>query len=184
MDRGKDLLTASFVAGERSGQATTVDFYPEDHAICLPGTKLIGRCTSVIGGRRGPIPDPLHLGNKRELQDGNDIAVKIYWPEEARTSEVDVLEKAEKYGRNIDFIKNHIPEVVCHRDPNFLCSSTKTIRKFLGLPTDGCRRLRIIAFRRLQSIMKLKEKEMLAAYLDCFFCKHDKTLPTMSLTRS
>ena len=162
MDRGKDLLTASFVAGERSGQATTVDFYPEDHAICLPGTKLIGRCTSVIGGRTCPTPDPAHLGDRRELRDGNDVVVKIYWPEEAWTSEVDILKKAAEYGKEIDFIGDHIPEIVCHWDPNFRCSSTKTIRHFLGLPTDGCRRLRMIAFRRLRPIWELKEKEMFA----------------------
>ena len=61
----------------------------------------------------------------------------------------------------IDFIANHIPEMVCHLDPNFLCSSTKTTRQFLGLPTDSFPRLRIIAFRRLVPIRKLNEKHML-----------------------
>ena len=182
IDRRRDLLTASFTAGGGAGQETTIDFYPEDHAIRRP-TKLVGRCTSVVGGRRGPAPDPTHPGNRRNLRDGNDVAVKIYWPEEVRTSEVDILRKAEEYGRKIDFIKNHTPEIVCHRDPNFPCSSAKTIRHFLGLPTDGSRRLRIIAFRRLQPITKLKEKEMLAAYLECFFCKHGKPFPALPLTR-
>ena len=173
IDRRRDLLTASFTAGEGAVQETTIDFYPEDHAIRLQ-KKLVGRCTSVIGGRRGPAPDPTHPDDRRELRDGNDVVVKIYWPEEVRASEVDILKKAEEYGRKNDLIKKHIPEIVCHRDPNFPCSSTKTIRQFLGLPTDGCRRLRIIEFRRLQPITKLKEKEMLAAYLECFFCKHEK----------
>ncbi|KAF9643788.1 hypothetical protein BDM02DRAFT_3151168 [Thelephora ganbajun] len=60
--------------------------------------------------------------------------------------------------------------MVCHRDPKFLCSSTKTIRQFFGLATDGSRCLRIIVFRRLRPIKELKEKEMLTAYLQCFFC--------------
>ena len=176
IDGRKDLLTASFTAGGGAGQETTIDFYPEDHAISL-GTKLTGRCTSVIGGRTCPTPDPAHLGDRRELRDGNDVVVKIYWPEEAWTSEVDILKKAAEYGKEIDFIGDHIPEIVCHWDPNFRCSSTKTIRHFLGLPTDGCRRLRMIAFRRLRPIWELKEKEMLAAYLECFFCKHEKPPP-------
>ena len=77
-----------------------------------------------------------------------------------------------EYGRTVELIRNHIPEMICHLDPKFLCSSTKTIRQFLGLPTGGSRRLRIIAFQRLVSIKKLKERDMLTAYLQCFFCKY------------
>ncbi|KAF9644598.1 hypothetical protein BDM02DRAFT_3102628 [Thelephora ganbajun] len=133
-------------------------------------TTLLGRGTTVIGGRRGPPPDPTQFGDTSGLREGNDLVAKIYWPEKTRTSEVDILRKAKEYGEKIDFIGNHIPEMVCHRDPKFLCSSTKTIRQFLGLPTDGSRCLRIIVFRRLRPIKELKEKEMLTAYLQCFFC--------------
>ena len=38
-------------------------------------------------------------------------------------------------GKKIDLIGNHIPEMVCHLDPDFLYSPTKTIRGFLGLST-------------------------------------------------
>ena len=87
-------------------------------------------------------------------------------------SEVEILKKAKEHGKEIDFIGGHIPEMVCHRDPNFVCSSTKIIRQFLGLPTDGSRRLRVIAFQRLVSIKELKEKDMLIAYLQYFFCEY------------
>ena len=167
------LFTASFVADEQAGKNVAVVFYPEDHEIYL-GTTLIGRGTSVIGGRRGPPPDPTVLNDTSKLREGNDLAVKIYWPEEKRRSEIELLEKAREYGEKVDFIGNHIPEMVCHRDPNFLCSSTKTIRQFLGLRTGGSRRLRIIVFRRLRPIKELKEKDMLTAYLQCFFCKYER----------
>jgi len=168
----KDLTTYSFGIEKETGGSIAVVFYPELHSIYL-GTTLIGRGTSVIGGRMGPPPESTGLGDADKLREGNDLVVKTYWPEESRTSEVEILKKAKEYGEKIDFIGDHIPEMVCHLDPNFLCSSTKTIRQFLGLSTDGSRRLRMIAFRRLLPIEKLEEKDMLTAYLQCFFCEYD-----------
>jgi hypothetical protein len=144
-------ITASFVVDTETGERITIVFYPEAHAV-YSGTTLIGRGTSVIGGRMGPPPEPTQLGNTNKLRDGNDLVLKIYWPEETRTSEVEILKKAKEYGEKIDLIGNHIPEMICGVDPNFLCSSTKTIRQFLGLPTNNSRRLRIIAFRQLLPI--------------------------------
>ena len=189
------VLVASFVAGGGDGQGTKTIFYPEDHEIYFP-TTLIGRGTSVIGGRKDPGPDSIQPPNTGIIQDRqplntrtlrdrgfcdtttlrseNDIVVKIYWPEEARTSEVDILRKVEEHGRKIDFIKRHTPEMICHLDPLFLCSSTKTIRQFLGLPTGECRSLRIIASKRLWPIRGLGEKDMLTAYLGCFFSKYEE----------
>ena len=171
------LSTVSFVADGEAGQGVTIVFYPDDHEIYL-GTSLIGRGTSAVGGTRGPPPELTQLGDTGKLREGNDLVVKIYWPEEKRTSEADILKKAKEYGEKIDFIGNHIPEMVCHWNSNFLCSSTKTIRQFLGLPTDGSRRLRVIGFPRLQPIKELKEKDMLTAYLQCFFCKYDRKTPS------
>jgi len=165
-----ELFTVSFVADAETGEKITIVFYPHDHAIYL-GTTLIGRGTSVTGGRIGPPPEPTQLEDTNKLREGNDIVIKTYWPEENRTSEVEILKKAKEYGEKIDFIGNHIPEMVCHLDPDFLWSSTKTVRQFLGLPTDGSRRLRIIVFRRLLPIKELKENDMLTAYFQCFVCK-------------
>ena len=162
------LLTVSFVADAETGEKITIIFYPEDHEIYL-GTTLIGRNTGVIGGRMGPAPELTQLGDTSKLREGNNLVVKIYWPEESRMSEVEIIKKAKEYGETIKFIGDHIPYTVCHRDPKFLCSSTKTIRQFLGLPIDGSRCLCIIVFRRLQSIKELKEKDMLTAYLQCLF---------------
>jgi len=175
IERGDNPMTVSLVADAETGEKTTVTFYPREHEIYM-GNTLIGRGTSVIGGREGPPPDSTQFGNAVKLQEENDIVVKIYWPEETRTSEVEILKKAREYGERIDFIGNHIPEMVCHLDPNFPCSSTKTIRQFLGLHGGGFRRLRIIAFRRLLPIKSLKEKDMLTAYLQCFFCEYDRLL--------
>jgi hypothetical protein len=167
---GAKLSTVSFDVGGEAGQKTTILFFPDDREVGRR-TTLFGHGTSVIGGRKGP--PPTKFGNLGSLRAGNDLVVKIYWPEESGTSEVDILRKAKEYGEEIDFIGNHIPEIVYHQDPNFLCSSTGTIRRFVGLPTDGSRRLRVIVSRRLRLIKKLKVKDMLTAYLQCFFCKYN-----------
>ena len=167
------LSTFSFGVDKETGERITVVFYPDHHNIYYPGTTFIGRSTSIIGGRMGTPPGSTEVGDMGKLREGNDLVVKMYWPEENRTSEVEILKKAREYGEKIDFIRNHIPEIVCHPDPNFLCGSTKTIRQFLGISPDGCRRLRVITFRQLLPIEKLKEKDMLTAYLQCFFCEHD-----------
>ena len=88
-------------------------------------------------------------------------------------SEVEILKKAKECGEKIEFIRNHIPQMVGHLESNFLCSSTRTVREFLDLPTEGSRRLRIIVFRRLVPIKELEENDMLTAYLYCFFCEYD-----------
>ena len=64
----------------------------------LVGMLLIGRGTDVIGGRMGPPPESTELGNVKKLQQENDLVVKTYWPEENRTSEVEILKKAREYG--------------------------------------------------------------------------------------
>jgi hypothetical protein len=171
VEPGAMSLTVLSVADEEAGQRITIVLYPDDHGIYL-GATLIGRGTSVIGGREELPPVPTQLGYTSNLRAGNDL-VKIYWPEENGTSEVDILKKAEEFGKRIDFTCNLIPEMVCHRDPNFLCSSTGPICRFLGLSADDSRRLRVITFRRPLPIRELKEKDMLTAYLWCFFCKYN-----------
>ena len=126
--------TAEFVGDDEAGNQIEIIFYPEDDTIHR-GTTLIGRGTNVIGGRRGPPPE-VKLGDLAKFPEGNDLVVKIYWLEEKRMSEVEILKKAKECGQKNELITNHIPEVVCHRDPNFLCSSTRAIRQFLGLPID------------------------------------------------
>ena len=123
--KGK-TATYLFGADKVTSKRITAVFYPQLHNIHL-GNTLIRRGTSVISGRMGPSPESMGLGNADKLREGNDIVVKTYWPEEKRTSKVEILKKAREYGEGIDFIGNHILEMVCHLDPNFLCSLTKTI---------------------------------------------------------
>ena len=131
------------------------------------GTTLIGRGTNIICGRDGPLyieakPAPRCGGTSRK----NDVVVETCWPDESRTSEIEIFKKAKEYGKKIGLIGNQIPEVICYLNQNFLCSPTKAIRQSPRPPTDGYYRLRIIAFQQLLSIKKLKEK---TAFVQWFF---------------
>ncbi|KAF9642050.1 hypothetical protein BDM02DRAFT_3194011 [Thelephora ganbajun] len=101
-------------SGMKTGQGITT-IYPDDHEIYL-GMTLLGRGATVIGRKRGPPPDPTQLGDTSNLQEGSDLVVKIYWPEEKRISEVETLRKAKEYGGKIGFIGNHTPGMcfLCH----------------------------------------------------------------------
>ena len=39
----------------------------------------------------GPPPDPTRFGDTSKLQEGNDLVVKTYWPEE-------IVKEAKEYG--------------------------------------------------------------------------------------
>ena len=89
----------------------------------MPSSPVVPQKEEIHGITRSPTPDPVSgLKGTQSL-------------------------KAKEYGEKIKLISNHIPEMVYHRDPNFLCSSTKTICQFFGLPIDGPRLPRIIGFR-------------------------------------
>ena len=66
VEQGTKLFTASFV-GEETDQK--IYFFPDDHEIHL-GTTLIGRATSVIGGREGLPPETKELGDSGKLRKG------------------------------------------------------------------------------------------------------------------
>ena len=144
-----------------------IDIFPLEDPV-YTGVNLVGRSTDLAGARRSTDPT---TWNTQDIRDGNDIVVKFSWPRNSRDSEVDFIEEAKKIGESNELVKNHIPTVRGHLDPPFVTCSTRYIREFLGLKTDGERVLRVIAFRRLEKIKYLDKEHMLIAYLDAFLCK-------------
>lgn len=146
-------------------------FYPEKGEIKKVEKGFTGRASFIFGGRRGPVPSEHLLDDADTIRERNDHVIKICWLEEGQQGEADILQRAKEHGRNVDLIGNHIPRVVYDLEPTWACSSTKDIRRFLGLPTEKALVLRITIFQRLTPITALKEEEMLIAYLQCFFCR-------------
>lgn len=164
-----ETVTATFRDEDTAVERTFV-FYPKHDKLNDADREFTGRGTFIFGGREGPAMPELLAGDVGKIRQGNDHVVKVCWPNDSWTREADILEKVREYGRKIDLIGDHIPDMVCRLDPTWICSSTRTIRQFLGLPTEKSRSLHIIVFRRLRPIGTLKEKQMFTAFLQCFFC--------------
>jgi hypothetical protein len=173
------LLEVTFEGGN------TIQVFPVDDPL-HGGINLIGRSTGVAGGRN-KTDQQANLGNAEQIREDNDLVVKFSWPNEKRTSEVEIIAKARNIGEADpiakgpnDLVRGHIPTVLGHMDPPYLTCSTKPIREFLKLESGTTRVLRIIAFRRLTEIKLLDEEHLLIAYLDVFFCKFFRGLYTIS----
>ena len=53
---------------------------------------------------------PRYGGTSRK----NRLCCQACWPEESRTSEIEILRKAKEYGKKIDLVRNRIPEMICY----------------------------------------------------------------------
>ena len=96
------------------------------------------------------------------------LVVKLFWGEETRTSEAEILRKVYEIAEMEPDVKNHVPVMVFSY--SFLDSSTATIRTRLGLPIEGARILYLIVFRELTQITKLDGVEFLSCWWDAVKC--------------
>ncbi|KAG2355780.1 hypothetical protein BDR07DRAFT_1425211 [Suillus spraguei] len=136
---------------------------------------LRGRATTVFpvkSKKLSALVPTLPHHNPHNPTDG--LVAKIYWPEEERESEADILKKVykiageDKEGK----VKYHVPEMVWSH--KFEDTSTANIRKALGLKDAerGRRVLYIIVFRKLDPITDLSDKEFLAAWWHIVVCHY------------
>ena len=79
VEPAKKLFTSSFVGSTGTGERITIFFYPGDHDDIYLRTTLIGRGTSVVERRRGPLPQPTQFSDTRKFREGNGLTVKMYW---------------------------------------------------------------------------------------------------------
>ena len=155
------VLEATFIPNK------TINIFPYDDPVHT-GFNLVGRSTSAAGARDAADGIP---PRSQDIREGNDMIAKFSWPEETRTSEVEIIEKARGIGEADKLVGGHIPEMLGNIDPPYLTCSTRIIRAFLNLDTAGARVLRVIVFPRLKELRYLDEEDMLMAFLDCFFCE-------------
>ncbi|KAG2339967.1 hypothetical protein BDR05DRAFT_991741 [Suillus weaverae] len=130
-----------------------------------------GRATTVF-----PVKSKALSGLRRDPRfpsESPELVAKLYWPEETRQSEPDILNEVYKIAQTDPDVRGHVPELVWFH--KFEGTSTSKIRIALGLKDaeqakQGSRALYIIVFRKLIPITTLSGKEFLAAWWQIVKC--------------
>jgi hypothetical protein len=149
---------------------TTVDLeFDFDPSECISHYGLHGRATNVF-----PVKSKTLSRLARERPSRNDtheLVAKLYWPEESRQSEAEILEEVHKIAAEIPDVKDHVPDVIWSH--KFEDTSTAKIRKALGIDDaeHGSRALYIIVFRKLRPITELSGDEFLRAWWQAVLCR-------------
>ncbi|KAH7891059.1 hypothetical protein F5I97DRAFT_1827023 [Phlebopus sp. FC_14] len=107
------------------------------------------------------------------LSSEGPLIAKVFWAEESRKSEPDILQKVYEIAGNNnvkgrDDVEGHVPVMVCYQ--KYLHTSTALIRKRLGLNVNGSRVLYVIVFRKLEPITALTGDDFLRAWWDTVRC--------------
>ncbi|KAG1796393.1 uncharacterized protein HD556DRAFT_299238 [Suillus plorans] len=127
---------------------------------------LRGRATTVFPVKSkalSALPRRSHFLNKT-----NKLVAKLFWPEEARQSEPEILEEVYKIAKDDLDVLGHVPEMVWFH--KFEDTSTAIIRKALGIDDAGSRVLYIIVFKKLEPITTLSGKKFLLAWWEVVKC--------------
>jgi hypothetical protein len=131
---------------------------------------IVGRATQILSAtsqstifeRQGESKEP------RDLK-GMELVLKVYWPEESRINEADIIDEASRIAEGSKHVKGHLPDLIWARD--FDGYSTKNIRKAFGIKSEGPRVLRVMLFRRFYPITDLTGDRFWKAFWQCFRCK-------------
>ncbi|KAG1840485.1 hypothetical protein DFJ58DRAFT_689182 [Suillus subalutaceus] len=133
---------------------------------------LRGRATNVFSVQSKYLSDQ----KKRDIcgNDTNELVAKLYWPEERRQSEDEILQNVYAIASKESTVKGHVPDMVWfHR---FDETSTAKIRRSLGIQDPdaerGSRVLYIIVFRKLVPITSLSGDEFLSAWWQVVLCHY------------
>ncbi|KAG1726848.1 hypothetical protein EDB19DRAFT_1751609 [Suillus lakei] len=124
---------------------------------------LQGRATNVF-----PVTsDKLCTEFPDSQKDG--MVAKIFWAEEDRISEPEILKKVHEIAAKESDVKGHVPQLLWYcRFPN----PTRTVREALGIPEarKGSRVLYILVFRKLDPITALYGIELFDVWHQCILC--------------
>lgn len=148
------------------------------NAIRLP-VRLFGRGTSVFAATSSS-SDPLSPG---ETPEGVEMVAKIYYADQARSSERDLLRYAygivAQDGEDGKRVRGHVPVLVAWG--GWPDAHANCMEKILGVTLSEQRKrklsrtLRVLLFLRLRHIFDLTGVEFMKAFLDCFRCEHSIT---------
>lgn len=101
-----------------------------------------------------------------------DMVAKLYWPEESRLSEPEILVKVQAIAEHDSRVKGHVPDMVWFH--KFDETSTTHIRKALEMnnAAEGSRVFYVIVFRRLEPITSLSDPEFRDAWWQIVVCHY------------
>jgi serine/threonine protein kinase len=124
---------------------------------------LKGRATNVF-----PVTSKVLADAFPDAKEDGMVA-KIFWAEEQRTSEPDILKKVEEIASSNANVKDHIPDLFWYYKFD---EPTSEIRKLLGSPEPkkGSRALYILVFRKLRPITELYGKDFFNVWQQCILC--------------
>ncbi|KAG1744150.1 uncharacterized protein EDB91DRAFT_1080942 [Suillus paluster] len=97
------------------------------------------------------------------------MVAKIFWAEEQRDSEPEILKKVAEIAEKEEAVKGHVPQLLwSHKFEN----PTSAVRKALGVPEaeKGSRVLYILVFRKLLPITALEGEELFNVWRQCILC--------------
>ncbi|KAG1729432.1 hypothetical protein EDB19DRAFT_1743436 [Suillus lakei] len=99
------------------------------------------------------------------------MVAKIFWAEEDRISEPEILKKVHEIAAKESDVKGHVPQLLWYcRFPN----PTRAVREALGIPEarKGSRVLYILVFRKLDPITALYGIELFDVWHQCILCPY------------
>ncbi|KAG2132078.1 hypothetical protein DEU56DRAFT_812987 [Suillus clintonianus] len=134
---------------------------------------LRGRATTMFPVESKKLSDLVpNLPHHNPHNPTKELVAKLYWPEDARESEPDILKKVYKIAETDARVKHHVPEMVWFH--KFEDTSTANIRSALGLqdPKLGRRIFYIIVFRRLEPITDLWDTQFLSTWWHAVVCHY------------
>ncbi|KAG0706833.1 hypothetical protein DFH29DRAFT_845669 [Suillus ampliporus] len=124
---------------------------------------LKGRATNVF-----PVTSEALAKKFPEIkQDG--MVAKIFWEEEQRTSELEILKKVSEIAKQQPTVDGHVPRLLWHYKVK---NPTSAVRKALGIadPSKGSRVLYILVFRKLRPITGLDDEDFFNVWRQCILC--------------
>ena len=128
---------------------------------------IVGRATQMLSVTSQSTVPGKRKGESRSLKD-TELVLKVYWPEESRIKEAEIIDKARQIAEENSHVKGHLPDLIWAHDFNEY--STKNIRTAFGIKTESHRVLRVMLFRRLYPITDLTGDRFWKAFWQCFRC--------------
>ncbi|KAG1741269.1 hypothetical protein EDB19DRAFT_717988 [Suillus lakei] len=136
---------------------------------------LRGRATTVFPVKSKKLSALVpNLPHHNHHNPTDELVAKLYWPEEERESEAEILQKVYDIAKKDEEgkVRHHVPEMVWFH--KFEDTSTSNIRRALGLKDAerGRRVLYVIIFRKLDPITKLSDQKFLTAWWHIVVCHY------------